>query len=263
MHAVSREVRVEKREKMTFLILLLAAVVVLVAAAKVIRKHAVWFYGAAVAVVMVYLAGMNGLIDGSWWKATMAPVQRCLLAFALFTIVMYIGVLPKGSWLDARLRPIRAEVSLIACILCLGHVCAYAVRYAAYAFSGSLRSNMLLAFAVAVILFALLLLLGVTSISRVKQAMSGKSWKAVQRLAYLFFGCTYIHLLLVLTPAVLTGATRAVSSLVIYSVVFFGYVALRVYRARKESESTAELPESDCAEVRPLFEDDLQPGFIG
>lgn len=248
---------------MTFLILLLAGAVVLVAAAKVIRKHAVWFYGAAIAVVMIYLAGTNGLIDGTWWKATIAPVQRCLLAFALFTIVMYIGVLPKGSWLDARLRPIRAEVSLIACILCLGHVCAYAVRYAAYAFSGSLRSNMVLAFAVAVILFVLLLLLGVTSINRVKQAMSGKSWKAVQRLAYLFFGFTYLHLVLVLAPAALSGATRAVSSLTIYSAVFLGYVALRVYRAWKERESAAELPESDCAAARPLFEDDLQPGFIG
>ena len=56
------------------------------------------------------------------------------------------------------------------------------------------------ALAVALVLFALLLVLGVTSFNFVKKRMRKESWKRVQMLAYPFFLLVYAHLLLMLLP---------------------------------------------------------------
>ena len=82
-------------------------------------------------------------------------------------------------------------------------------------------------------LFALLLVLGVTSFNFVKKRMRKESWKRVQMLAYPFFLLVYAHLLLMLLPAALKGGLAAQASVAVYSAVFVGYVSLRLYRAAK------------------------------
>ena len=89
------------------------------------------------------------------------------------------------------------------------------------------------ALAVALVLFALLLVLGVTSFNFVKKRMRKESWKRVQMLAYPFFLLVYAHLLLMLLPAALKGGLAAQASVAVYSAVFVGYVSLRLYRAAK------------------------------
>ena len=204
-----------------------------------LRRWPVVFYALACATVVVFLAGANGLLPGNWWKSTSMLVQRCMVALSLFAVVMLIGVLPKGSKLDAWLRPVRAELSIVACILCLGHMCVYLAPYALRAVAGSLGTTTLASFVVAVVLFALVIALGVTSFGFVKHRMGGRTWRNVQRLAYPFFGLTWAHLMFMLAPAASKGGEQAVLSVVIYSVVFGAYLLLRLYRAYKDGRAEA------------------------
>ena len=198
-----------------------------------IRRFPAVFYALAATAVVLLFAGREGML-GDWWKPLILPLQRCMVPLSLFAVVMLIGVLPKGSRLDAWLRPVRAEVSIVACILCLGHMCAYLASYAARAIAGSLGGAMLASFVVAVVLFALVIVLGVTSFNFVKHRMGGKTWKNVQRLAYPFFGLAWVHLMFMLAPAAAQGGEQAGLSVVVYTALFAAYLVLRLYRAYKD-----------------------------
>ncbi len=221
---------------MEFLIVFVVTVAAALALREPLRRWPVAFYVLACAVVVVFLAGANGLLSGSWWKPAIVLVQRCMVALSLFAVVMLIGALPKGSKLDAWLRPVRAELSIVACILCLGHMCVYVGPYASRAVAGSLGVTTMVSFVVAVVLFALVVVLGVTSLNFVKHRMGGRTWKNVQRLAYPFFGLAWVHLMFMLAPAAAKGGEQAVLSVVIYTVLFAAYLVLRLYRAHKDGQ---------------------------
>ncbi|NTU89546.1 MAG: hypothetical protein HGA54_06545, partial [Actinobacteria bacterium] len=141
------------------------------------------------------------------------------------------GVLPRNSKACIWLKPIRAELSIIAWILSLGHMAVYLESYIPKIFSGaSINGNVLTAFVLALVLFVLLILLGVTSFNFVKKHMKGTTWKKVQKLSYPFFILVYLHVLFMLLPSALHGGIAAVISVTVYSVIFIGYIILRLVR---------------------------------
>lgn len=220
-------------------------------------KAAPWaFYGLAVLLATALFAGGAGLL-GTAWKPLILLLQRCMLPLALFTVVMYIGVFPKDSRVGRWLRPIRAELSIIACILALGHMCLYISPYLSRALAGAMEAPMAASFAISIVLFALLLVLGVTSFDAVKRHMPASLWKNVQRFAYLFFGLIYAHLLFMIAPAALHGGKQAALSVVIYSMVFVGYAVARVARwqidAAREGAAHAESPVGDFEDDAPAM----------
>ena len=215
---------------MAFALILAITAVLCVALADVIRKVPMVFYALAIIAVAVLMAGASGLFEGNWRKILILPVRRCMVAMALFTVVMYIGVLPKDSKLGIRMRTVRAELSIIAWILCLGHMCMYLGIYGSRALAGSLRGNVLASFLVALVLFLLLLVLGVTSFKWVKKHMHARTWKRVQLLAYPFFLLVYVHLMFMLAPSALAGNGPAVTSIAVYTIVFAAYLVLRLRR---------------------------------
>lgn len=197
-----------------------------------LRRHPAVFYAIALAVAAFYLMGRSGLAPTFWWKALVVPLQRCMVSLSLFAIVMLIGTLPKESWLDVWLRPVRAELSIVACILCLAHVFAYLSSFAARSLSGTLKVNVALSLAIAVFLLILLLALCATSFDFAKRRMSAQTWKKVQLCAHPFFFLLYAHLALMLLPAALRGGEHALESVVMYTVLFTAYATLRVRRYR-------------------------------
>ena len=236
---------------MTFLMVLAVTVAACLALRTPLHKWPVAFYVLAVAADVAYVIGVEGLLP----RVVMGPLTllmgKCVLSLALFVVVMYIGVFAKGSKVHQWLKPVRSELSIIACILACGHMAVYLGSYAPR-LGGTLGVNVVSALVVALALLVLLLVLGVTSFAFVKRRMRTDSWKRLQRWAYVFFGLVYVHLML--APAESQGGEAAVASVVVYTVIFGAYAALRVRRAlvdrRADAAAATRVPElepEDCA----------------
>lgn len=216
---------------MTFLVILACTLAAICLLRRFIKRMPGAFYACMAAFDIIYVAAAQGLLQRTIWVWSCTLMQKGLLTLALFTIVMYIGVLPKESLLARWLRPIRAELSIGACILCVAHLAAYLPAYVARALSGSMSASLAFALGVALVLIVLLLVLGITSLTAVKKHIEAGVWKRVQLLAYPFFLLVYVHLLLMLTPSAIAGGIQAQTSIVVYSVLFGTYTILRPLRA--------------------------------
>ncbi len=209
---------------MDFLLVLAVACAASVALRHPLHKWPVAFYGLAVVADVTYIVGIEGLLP----RAVMGPLTllmgKCMLSLALFVVVMYVGVFVKGSRAHQWLKPVRSELSIIACILACGHMAVYLASYAPR-LGSAMGSNVVGA------LVVLLLVLGTTSLGFVKRHMRTESWKRLQRWAYVFFGLVYVHLMLMLAPAASRGGEAAVASVAAYTMVFGAYAVLRVRRA--------------------------------
>ena len=154
---------------------------------------------------------------------------NCALATALFAVVMYMAVLPRGGRAVRRLLPIRAELSIIASILTLGHNVAYGKTY--FIRLELLRGELLWAAICSVVLIALMLPLMVTSFPKIRKKMKAKAWKRLQRLAYGFYGLTYIHAMILAVHFLKAGKGEYILNILLYSAVFIPYGILRLRKA--------------------------------
>lgn len=223
---------------MTFLTVLALAAGACFLLSKPLRRFPAAFYAVAVVASILFIASSYVDFPRSVGGPLFVLMRKCTLPLALFCIVMFVGVLPEKSKAKRVLRPIRAQLSIVAWILSLGHMVVYAVSYAPRMVGSAwLETHMVASLAVAAVLFALLLVLGITSFNAVKSRMDASSWSRVQRWAYAFFGLAYAHVLLALAPSALNDGTAAQSSIAAYSAVFVSYAVLRLYRARKDGSS--------------------------
>lgn len=71
----------------------------------------------------------------------------------------------------------------------------------------------------------------VTSFPSVRKKMQAKKWKQLQRTAYVFYGLMYVHIILINIPYARLGLGMYVANVVIYSIVFLGYAAMRISKA--------------------------------
>jgi DMSO/TMAO reductase YedYZ heme-binding membrane subunit len=213
------------------------------------------FYGlaCAVSVAGIYLTLFthpHALI-----RAFAFAVQKGHLGFSLFAVVMYIGVFDARSPIRRFFNPVRAELSIIAAILIAGHFILYLRTY--LVLMGdifSLRWSILTALAIALILLTLLIVLTVSSFNAVKRKMRPATWKKLQKLAYLFFGLVYLHLLGYLLPPALSGSVTAMTNVAVYSVLFGAYAVLRVRKALRERRLRArELLKSAHLPLKDVF----------
>ncbi|MDR3052597.1 MAG: ferric reductase-like transmembrane domain-containing protein [Coriobacteriales bacterium] len=229
---------------MLFLISLVVVSVLVVVLQVPLKRYPVVFYLLALALTGLYLYANFVGAAVPLWRYLLVYLQRCSLALALFTLVMFAGVLPDGSKLRTLLFSLRRELSILGCILASGHVVAYAAVFLPRMVTGfeTTSANVLVSLSISLILTVLLAVLTLTSFVAVHKAMSPEGWKRVQLLAYPFFGLIYVHLVLVLAPSALVGNASAVLSLTAYTVLFGGYLVLRVRKAIKaQSNETVAL----------------------
>ena len=161
---------------------ILAAIGVALAIRNPLQAHPFPFYAVALVADALTLWGgpLLGLAtDGNpLWAAFYGLMRRGIPAFALFTVVMFVGCLKNGSRPKRWLAPVRAELSILACVLSVPQI-----TYDAYWFS--------------VLLTAVLGVLGVLSFKLIRNRMPRRLWKGIQRLAYPFFVMVYVHVVLV------------------------------------------------------------------
>lgn len=224
---------------MVFLAVLAVSVVFAFACRRPLKACPWVFYAMAAGLDVLFIVDSAMPLPGVLGDALFLLLHKCTLATALFVVVMYIGVFARDSRVATALRPVRAELSILAWLLSLGHMAVYLSSYALQMSSGVLKPNIVMALAVAAVLFCLLLVLGVTSFNAVKRRMRAESWKHVQLLAYPFFGLVYVHLMLMLLPSALQGGAAAQVSVAVYSAVFVLYAVLRIARAVADRHGTA------------------------
>lgn len=225
---------------MKFALVLVVAIALAWLLRKQLKSHPMLFYGMAVALNICYLACMFVGAPAILKDVMFLLMQKCTLALALFVVVMFIGAFKKDSAVSIGLRPVRSELSILACILTLGHMVAYLMSFLPRLARGAMDGTLAFFFTTAVVLLVLLLILGVTSFAEVKRRMDAATWKKIQRWAYVFFGLAYVHLASILLPSALRGATTAGVSIGVYTVLFGAYAAMRIYRAwsdKKEQEA--------------------------
>lgn len=198
-----------------------------------LKKHAgIYYIGAAVISIAVFLIGflpmplfLKNNILGIFAKGS--------LGTAMFVAVMYAGALPKGSKLIAPLMKIRGELSITAAILVLCHNFTYGMTYFKMLFikPAALSATQLTAAIISIILITIMLVLTVTSFQAVRKKMKAKKWKQLQRTAYVFYGLMYVHIMLINIPYARLGIGTYIANVVIYSIVFLGYAAMRIAKA--------------------------------
>ena len=198
-----------------------------------LKKHAgIYYIGAAVISIAVFLIGflpmplfLKNNILGIFAKGS--------LGTAMFVAVMYAGALPKDSKLIAPLMKIRGELSITAAILVLCHNFTYGMTYFKMLFikPAALSATQLTAAIISIILITIMLVLTVTSFQAVRKKMKAKKWKQLQRTAYVFYGLMYVHIMLINIPYARLGLGTYIANVVIYSIVFLGYAAMRIAKA--------------------------------
>lgn len=226
---------------MRFIVALLISFVLVIACAKPLKKYPVPFYLGAIALVGVYFWGVQTSVHNEVWSYFQPLMQRCALAFLLFSVVMFVGVLDEKSRLRTHLMPIRRQLSILACIFAVGHIVFYGSSYL-MRLSGAFNANLVFSLGLAAVITVLMAVLGITSFQVVKHGMTAAAWKRIQKLAYPFYLLIYVHLLLLLAPSAAAGNSVAVLSVVVYSVVTGAYVVLRLRKALADHAATAARP---------------------
>lgn len=200
-----------------------------------LEKHPYPFYiGAEILSLFMFLGDFS---NAPIWLDHMviSLFSRGALGTALFTIVMYTGTLKKGTRRREELMKVRGEFSILAAIFVLVHNLTYGRIYLQMIFTGTkkLAMNEIAAAILSLVMMGIMLVLTVTSFPQVRKRMDGVFWKKLHRLAYVFYGLIYIHVLLVYVPPALSGRWFYLVNLAVYSMVFMGYALLRIKRAQK------------------------------
>ena len=198
-----------------------------------LKKYANIFYiGAAVISIAVFL--LEFLPMHLFVKNNILGIfAKGSIGTAMFVAVMYTGALPKGNKLIAPLMKIRGKLSITAAILVLCHNFTYGMTYFRMLFTKTslLSATQLAAAVISLVLIAIMIVLTVTSFPSVRKKMQAKKWKQLQRTAYVFYGLMYVHIMLINIPYARLGLGMYVANVVIYSIVFLGYAAMRISKA--------------------------------
>jgi DMSO/TMAO reductase YedYZ heme-binding membrane subunit len=221
---------------MTFLLTLVITTIVVIVCRKLIARYAGVFYALAIALDLGYLLYRFVLPYNPAVFAALELMQRGVIAVSLFTVVMFIGALGPSNRFRIWLNPIRAELSLMACLLVLGHALGYLTSYLTTIFLGSgvLPTVVLLSLITSLVLLILLLILGITTLPLIRKRMNPDVWKKVQRMSYIFFGLIYAHLTLMILPGAISGIPDSMISMVAYTAVFISYLIARLIKTKSD-----------------------------
>lgn len=222
---------------MTFLISLILAILLISIGRNFIKNHANLCYIIAtlVSLTLIVFTYTNSMPNVPSWvnNYVLSIFTKSSFSTAIFVVVMYTGALKNGSKLIKFLMPIRAELSIIASILTLGHNIIYGKTYFVKLFTNpqSIAPNMLAAAIVSLILILIMIPLMITSFPKICKKMKAKKWKQLQRLAYIFYGLIYVHLMLIMIPLARMNIIRYKFNVIIYTLIFLTYGAIRIRKA--------------------------------
>ncbi|WP_072950711.1 FMN-binding protein [Ruminococcus flavefaciens] len=180
--------------------------------------------------------------------------SRGALGAAFWAVVMWTGALPNGSAPIKKLMTIRGELSITAAFLTFSHIVTFGLQYVRNLINGRTGSgdayrDFVVTCILSLLMTFIMVPLTVMSFKTVRKKMNAKTWKNIQRLAYLFYAMIYIHIMLLFVPKAQRGREGYFLSVLVYSAVFIGYAVLRFrkYYLSKKEKTSRLIPNTVCA----------------
>lgn len=137
------------------------------------------------------------------------PFVKGFLGLSLFYIVMLTGALKAKSKLRIKFMSLRKEYSIIGFIVVSPHALFHILQWLS-------RNSNIAWFGLTS--FLLMVPLFITSFTVIRKKMKHKSWKSLQKLAYVVYLLLFIHLILNFTKPI---------NLVLYLGMFIAYIILK------------------------------------
>ncbi len=222
---------------MLFLIAMIVACVFSWFCAKPLKAHPTPFYitAAVVSVIMIMIGqvrpeGIPQVVN----TYVIGLFNRGALAAALWCVVAYIGAVPDGAKaIKKQLMPSRGELSIFAAVVTLSHAVTYGITYIKRLTSGRpvTETVFILTCIICLVLMLIMIPLTVISFKTIRKKIKPKTWKAIQRVAYVFYALIYLHVMVIFIPRARIGREGAMFDVIVYSIVFLGYAALRIRKA--------------------------------
>lgn len=240
---------------MLFLISIVIACLFVLTCDKLLKKHPTPFYiGAAVITIAIVAVSQMKLNAGFVRDYLVAIFSHGAIATAFWVLVMWAGAMPVGSAPIKKLMPIRGELSIFAAVLTMAHAVTFGMQYITNILndrmgSGSAFTTFILTSIVALVLMLIMIPLTVMSFKTIRKKMNAKTWKKIQRCAYVFYALIYIHIIVLFIPKVQRGTDGYLLSMIVYSVVFIGYAVMRIRKWYIQKNKTASklIPNIVCA----------------
>ncbi|NTU88730.1 MAG: hypothetical protein HGA54_02330 [Actinobacteria bacterium] len=235
---------------MSFVPVLIITIITVIVLQPVLRKQPVVFYALALMLDVVLFASTVISFPHPVDQTLILSMRRAFLPLALFVIVMFTGVFGRTSRIRALLQPIRGYLSVIACLLMVGHVVSYFLPYVSGLLKGLLPISVAVAIITGILLTLFVVVLGATSFDFIKMRMSRDSWRSVQKCSYAFFFLIYTHIALLIGTAVIYGrstvisgstSTSAFSNILVYTGLFAFYAILRLARNMIDRKSQKQI----------------------
>ena len=219
---------------MQYVISLCLVTLFVLVAGEVLRKRPLPFYVGA-----ILLASISAI------SIPDSVIAKGALTGAFFTLVMFAGVFPQGSFGAKTFMPVRAQLSIIGSIFALSHGVSLGKPYFLKLLSGMIGTGnaefdfvMIISLVIAASLMLIMLPLFITSFKVIRKKMNPKRWKNLQRFAYLFYALMYLHILAFEIPKAMRGISGYAVNVFAYSLVFISYLFCRilrpVYKNKKE-----------------------------
>ena len=236
---------------MLFLTAILIAVLVAFFLDKPLKKCPAAFYitAAVLTVASIVITQSDINISSRFVRDNVLGIfSRGALGTAFWAVVMWAGALPNGSAPIKKLMPIRGELSITAAILTFSHIITYGVMYISNLIKGRTGSDFVVTSIVCLAMVLIMTPLTVMSFKKIRKKMNAKTWKKIQRLAYIFYALIYVHILVLFVPKAQKGREGYFLSILVYSAVFIGYAVMRIrkyYIAGKKPEKKL-VPNTVC-----------------
>ena len=245
---------------MLFLISLIIALITAFILDKPLKRHpAVFYITAALLTAASVIVLHSGLVIQSRFVRdyVIGIFSRGALGAAFWAVVMWAGALPNGSYPIKKLMPIRGELSITAAVLTLSHIINYGWQYISDFMKGRTGSDFAVTSIVCIIMVLIMVPLTVMSFKAVRKKMNARTWKKLQRFAYLFYALIYIHIMVIFIPRARSGREGYFLSILVYSAVFAVYAVMRIrkYELAKKKHDVRLLPDivSLCAVALTLI----------
>ena len=180
---------------MLFLTALFIALLIAFCLDKPLKKCPAAFYisAAVLTVASVVITQSDINISSRFVRDNVLGIfSRGALGTAFWAVVMWAGALPNGSAPIKKLMPIRGELSITAAILTFSHIITYGVQYITDLIKGRTGSDFIITSIVCLAMVLIMTPLTVMSFKKIRKKMNAKTWKKIQRFAYIFYAFIYV-----------------------------------------------------------------------